>query len=152
MREYSSKSLFRTLILKWKRSCFWWIFSSVPVKGAYFKKHLCFVSGKMEEPSILKGAFQINWKDQTFNCYNVSWFWEVSCFTGSLVPKSQVPEEECCWHDTTPQVTVAVWLWSWPQFPCVSWGTLSFLLKVKKNQCYFKKKNKNSWVHSPGPY
>lgn len=46
----------------------------MPVKGAYFEKHLCFVAGKMEEPSILQGAFQINWKNQTFNCHSVSWF------------------------------------------------------------------------------
>ena len=83
-------------------------------------------------------------------------FREVTRFTGSLVPKSQVPEEECCYRNGTalsllPLGAVAVWLWSWPRFPCVSWGTLSFFLTVEKNQCYFKKNNESSWVLFPGP-
>ena len=144
MREFSSKSLFRTLILKWKTLCSWWIFSSVPVKGAYIEKRLCFVAGKMEEPSILQRAFQLIGKIKHLTATVSVGFREVSCFTGSLVPKSQVPEEECCCRDDTalsllPQGAVAVWLWSWPWFPCVFGDSVFFPYSGEKSMLLKKK-------------
>lgn len=71
-------------------------------------------------------------------------FREVSCFTGSLVPKSQVPEEECCCRDDTalsllPQGAVAVWLWSWPWFPCVFGDSVFFPYSGEKSMLLKKK-------------